>query len=68
MRVPLVLRWPKRLPAGERRAQVVDLLDVAATMASALGGPALPCEASLPPLDVPLGGRVVLDVMRVGPP
>lgn len=42
VRVPLVLRWPKRLPAGERRAQVVDLLDVAATMASALGGPALP--------------------------
>ena len=42
VRVPLVLRWPKRVPAGERRAQVVDLLDVAATMAGALGGPALP--------------------------
>jgi choline-sulfatase len=42
IRVPLVLRWPGHLPAGERRAQVVDLLDVSATMAAALGGPALP--------------------------
>jgi choline-sulfatase len=42
VRVPLVLRWPGHLPAGERRTQVVDLLDVAATMAAALGGPALP--------------------------
>ena len=42
VRVPLVLRWPGMLPAGERRAQLVDLLDVAATMSSALGGPALP--------------------------
>jgi choline-sulfatase len=42
VRVPLVLRWPGRLPAGERRAQVVDLLDVAATMTAALDGPALP--------------------------
>jgi choline-sulfatase len=42
VRVPAILRWPGRLPAGERRTQVVDLLDVAATMATALGGPALP--------------------------
>ncbi|HEX4883699.1 MAG TPA: sulfatase-like hydrolase/transferase [Casimicrobiaceae bacterium] len=42
VRVPLVMRWPGRLPAGERRAQVCDLLDVAATMVEALGGPALP--------------------------
>jgi choline-sulfatase len=40
--VPLILRWPGRVPAGERRAHAVDLLDVAATMAAALGGPALP--------------------------
>ena len=33
---------PDALPAGERRAQVVDLIDVAATMVDALGGPALP--------------------------
>ncbi len=42
VRVPLVLRWPRQLPAGERRAQVVDLLDVSATMAAALGGTTLP--------------------------
>jgi choline-sulfatase len=42
VRVPLVVRWPGRLRAGERRDHVVDLLDVAATMAAALGGPALP--------------------------
>jgi choline-sulfatase len=40
--VPLILAWPGRLPRGERRAQVVDLLDVAATMVDAMGGPALP--------------------------
>jgi len=42
VRVPLVMRWPKRLPQGERRSHVVDLLDVAATMTAALGGPPLP--------------------------
>ena len=42
VRVPLVLRWPGRLPKGERRAHVADLLDVAATMIDAMGGPALP--------------------------
>ncbi len=42
VKVPLVMRWPGRMPAGERRAQVTSLLDVAATMVDALGGPALP--------------------------
>lgn len=42
IRVPLVMSWPGRLPAGERRANCVDLLDVAATMVSAMNGPALP--------------------------
>jgi choline-sulfatase len=42
VRVPLIVRWPERIPAGGRRAQVCDLLDVAATMVDALGGPALP--------------------------
>ena len=42
VKVPLVMRWPGRLPAGERRAQVVNLLDVAATMIDALGAPPLP--------------------------
>jgi len=42
VRVPLVMRWPSHLPEGERRSHVVDLLDVAATMTAALGGPSLP--------------------------
>jgi len=42
VRVPLVMRWPSHLPEGERRSHVVDLLDVAATMTAALGGPTLP--------------------------
>jgi len=42
VKVPLLMRWPGALPAGERRAQVADLLDVAATMVDALGGPRLP--------------------------
>ncbi|HEY1328016.1 MAG TPA: sulfatase-like hydrolase/transferase [Casimicrobiaceae bacterium] len=42
IRVPLVMRWPGRLPRGERRAQVVNLVDAAATMIDALGGSPLP--------------------------
>lgn len=42
VRVPLIMRWPGHLPAGQRRSQVVDLLDVAATMVAALDGPPLP--------------------------
>jgi choline-sulfatase len=42
VRVPLLMRWPGRIAAGERRDQVVNLIDVAATMVDALGGPPLP--------------------------
>ena len=42
VRVPLILRWPGRIGAGERRAHVANLIDVAATMLDALGGMALP--------------------------
>jgi choline-sulfatase len=40
--IPLVMRWPGRLPKGERRGQVCNLLDVATTMLDALDAPALP--------------------------
>jgi choline-sulfatase len=40
--VPLIMRWPGRLAAGERRKQIVNLTDVSATMLDALGAPALP--------------------------
>jgi choline-sulfatase len=52
--IPLVMRWPGRLPAGERRATVCNLLDVAATFLDALEAPALP-EGQ---------GRSLVDVAR----
>jgi arylsulfatase A-like enzyme len=40
IRVPLILRWPQALPAGQVSQQPVSLLDLAATMLSAAGAPA----------------------------
>jgi choline-sulfatase len=40
--VPLILRWPGRLPAGARRAQIVNLIDATATMLDAVGAQPLP--------------------------
>lgn len=42
VKVPLLMRWPGRLPAGVRRPQLVDLMDVAATFVDAAGAPPLP--------------------------
>jgi len=42
VKVPVLMRWPDALPAGARRPQVCNLIDVAATMVDALGGPRLP--------------------------
>jgi choline-sulfatase len=42
VKVPMILAWPGKLPAGERRNQVVNLMDLAATMLDAVGAPALP--------------------------
>lgn len=42
VKVPLILSWPGKLPAGERRDQVVNLLDLAATMLEVQGAPPLP--------------------------
>ena len=52
--VPLIVRWPGRLPASERRAQVASLIDVSATMIDALGGDPLPLAR----------GRTLLPVAR----
>src|SRR5262249_30238252 len=54
LKVPMVLAWPGKLPAGERRGQVVNLMDLTATMLQAIGAPALP-DAD---------GRSFLDVAR----
>ena len=37
LRVPAMLRWPGHLPAGEKRAQVLTVLDVFPTLAAAAG-------------------------------
>ena len=42
VKVPLILSWPGTLPEGERRAQVVNLIDLSQTLCEAVGGPALP--------------------------
>ena len=41
-KVPLVMSWPGRLPKGERRTQVVNLVDVTATVVEAGGRGPLP--------------------------
>ena len=46
------MRWAGNLPAGERRAQVVNLLDLASTMVDAAGAPALPDAEGRSFLDV----------------
>lgn len=42
LKVPLILSWPGRLPAGERRDEIVSLIDLAPTIVEALGGMAMP--------------------------
>lgn len=42
VKVPLVFRWPGRIPAGMRSDRIVSALDGTATILDALGAPALP--------------------------
>ncbi|MCY4376873.1 MAG: sulfatase-like hydrolase/transferase, partial [Spirochaetaceae bacterium] len=42
IRVPLIVSWPGVVAAGRRCANVVSAVDVAATLADAMGGPPLP--------------------------
>jgi choline-sulfatase len=42
LKVPLVLRWPGQLSAGERRGHAVSLIDLGPTVLEALDAPALP--------------------------
>lgn len=41
-KVPLILSWPGVLPPGERREQVVNLVDLCPTVLDAVGAPVLP--------------------------
>jgi arylsulfatase B len=60
IRVPAVLRWPARLPAGETRNQIVSAMDVMPTLASAAG------VALQPP--IPLDGRERWGALRENTP
>ena len=51
VRVPMVLRWPKRLPAGASYAQPVSALDVFATISAAVGAE-LPTGLTLDGVDL----------------
>ncbi len=53
-KVPMILSWPGVLPEGERRNQLVNLVDLAQTMVEAAGAPALPAA----------DGRSLLGVAR----
>jgi choline-sulfatase len=41
-KIPLIMSWPGVLPAGQRRNNIVNLIDVSATMLNAMGAPPLP--------------------------
>ncbi|MDP9363987.1 MAG: sulfatase-like hydrolase/transferase [Chloroflexota bacterium] len=41
VRVPLILRWPGRLPAGERRPEIVEWIDLCPSFLAAAGLPPL---------------------------
>ncbi len=54
--VPMILSWPGTLPQAERRSQVVNLIDLTATMLEAVGAPALPNGQGSSFLDIAVGG------------
>jgi len=54
VRVPLILRWPGRLPAGERRGEIVEWIDLCPTFLDLAGLPPLPGNQGLSL--VPLAG------------
>jgi len=62
MRVPFVLRWPSRVPAGTESDEIVSTLDILPTFAS-LAGAVLP-EETIDGVDV---GRMLTDPERASP-
>jgi len=48
VRVPLIMRWPKNLPAGKRISELVQLQDLAATVLSAAGLDSKKMQAAMP--------------------
>lgn len=56
LKIPLILSWPGQLPQGERRAQIVNLMDVSATLLAAMAAPVLPSSDARSFLDVARNG------------
>lgn len=52
VQVPLILSWPDVLPAGQKRDQIVNLVDLNATFLDALGAQALPFSEGKSLLDI----------------
>jgi arylsulfatase A-like enzyme len=57
VRVPLILRWPGRVPAGARRTELVQWLDLCSTFLRAAGAPALPGDQGQDLLPLARGDR-----------
>ena len=57
VRVPLILRWPGRLPAGERRDEIVEWIDLCPTFLDVAGVPPLPGNQGLSLLPLARGDR-----------
>lgn len=75
VRVPLIMRWPGVLPAGERREAIVQWLDLNPTLLEAAGLPPLPTSQgmSLLPLargdaDAPERGWAICEYRDSGHP
>jgi arylsulfatase len=75
VRVPLILRWPGRLPAGERRPELVSWLDLCPTFLALAGLPPLPANQGLDLLplargdaDAPTRGWALCEYRNSGHP
>ena len=55
VRVPLILRWPGQLPDGERRTDLVEWIDLCATILDAAGAPPLPGDQGMSLLSLARG-------------
>lgn len=63
-RVPLVARWPGRLPAGTVRDDLVQWLDLAPTFLALAGAPLPPGLDGAPFLEAPVAGRRYVHAFR----
>ncbi len=75
VRIPLIMRWPGHLPAGERRSDLVQWIDLTSTFVELAGLPPMPTAQgmSLLPLargdaDAPTRGWAICEYLNSGHP